>query len=437
MSDPIRLTLSAAAEQIRLGKLTAVELTRSALQRIEQIDPRVLAWARLAPDAMQQAERLDALLQRGHYFGPLHGVPLGVKDIFCTAGLETSAGSPILKGFIPGTDAEAVKRLRGAGAVILGKTATTEFACYDPAPTRNPHDLEHSPGGSSAGSAAAVAAFMCFGALGTQTAGSILRPAAYCGVTGLKPTYDLVSRQGVIPLAWSLDHVGPISRTAADAALLFDAIRRPGSREEPEVSLQGRSIGIPDRYFFEGADAQVLADFEQAIPLFERVGLRVQQVRLPELFEVGAQAGNLILRVEAAAFHQHWFLSRADGYSPKLRALIEAGLKIPGVSYLRAQQVRRAAAGQMRELFERIDFLATPAAPTPAPRGLASTGDPKFNLPFTTFGVPALAVPTGRASSGLPLGLQLVTRYFGEKMLLRLGSAIEQEALDARPVPDI
>ncbi len=427
MNDPTKLSLSEAAEQIRLGELSAVELTRLTLQRIEQTDARLLAWSRLAPDAIQQAERLDEMLQGGRYLGPLHGLPVGLKDIFYTAGLETSAGSPILKGFVPDTDAEAVRLLRAAGAVILGKTATTEFACYDPAPTRNPHNLEHTPGGSSSGSAAAVAAHMCFGALGTQTAGSILRPAAYCGVVGLKPTYDSASRRGVVPLAWSLDHVGPIARTVGDAGLLFDAIRKPGSRLEPDASLEGRSIGIPDRYFFETAAPEVLAGFEQATRLFEPLGLRVERIRLPELFEAGVRAGSVIMRVEAAAFHQPWFLSRADDYSPKLRALIEVGLNIPGASYLRAQQVRRAATQQMRELFEKVDFLATPTTSTPAPKGLSSTGDPGFNAPFTTFGFPALAVPIGDTPDRLPLGLQLATRHFGERMLLRLGLALERE----------
>ena len=218
--------------------------------------------------------------------------------------------------------------------------------------------------------------------------------------------------------------MGPIARTVGDAGLLFDAIRKPESKLEP-ASLDDCSIGIPDRYFFETAAPEALAGFERATRVFEPLGLRAG----------GIQAGSLIMRVEAATFHQAWFLSRADDYSTKLRALIEVGLSIPGGSYLRAQQVRRAAAQQMRELFEEVDFLATPATSIRAPKGLSSTGDPGFNAPFTTFGFPALTVPIGATPERLPVGLQLATRYFGERMLLRLAVAIERETVSVRPEP--
>lgn len=426
-----RLTLLEASRRVHAGELTPVDLTRAVLRRIEQVEPQILAWARLCPEeALAEAESLTRLLRDGTDLGPLHGIPVGVKDIFHTAGIETSAGSSILKGFVPERDAEAVKNLRSAGAIILGKTATTEFAFLDPAPTRNPRNPEHTPGGSSSGSAAAVAAEMCYGALGTQTGGSILRPAAYCGIVGLKPTYDLVSREGVVPLAWSLDHVGPLARTVADAALLLEgAVGGAGFRAMTLLSEEQRAtIGIPDRFFLEKADEETKAAFSRAMRTLETLGLQVHELRLPDLFEEGVNAGSVIFRVEAAAFHEEWFRARRNEYGPKLAELVESGLAVSGVVCARAQQTRRAATAQMRECFRDVDFMATPATPTAAPKGLSSTGNYVFNGPFSTFGLPALSVPMGAAANGLPLGLQLAAGPFREESLLRLGMAFEAAA---------
>ncbi|HWU39245.1 MAG TPA: amidase, partial [Candidatus Acidoferrum sp.] len=225
LKQPWELTLVEASEMIAKGTLSPIELTRSVLDRISTVEPRILAWARTLPQqALTEAERLDWLLRQGTNLGPLHGIPLGIKDIYYTSGVETAAGSKVLAGFIPTFDAGVVRRLQQAGAILLGKTATTEFAYADPAVTRNPWKSNHTPGGSSSGSAAGVAAGMCLGAFGTQTGGSIVRPAAFCGVVGLKPTYGCVSRHGIIPFAWSLDHPGPIAKTVPDAAFLLGAV---------------------------------------------------------------------------------------------------------------------------------------------------------------------------------------------------------------------
>jgi aspartyl-tRNA(Asn)/glutamyl-tRNA(Gln) amidotransferase subunit A len=439
--EPCLLTISEAAELIRLRKLSPIELTRSMLAQIERLEPRILAWARLCPEeAMKDAEKTEALIRSGCHLGPLHGIPIGVKDVYFTSGLETSAGSPILKGFIPNQDAAALRSLRQAGAILLGKTATTEFACFDPAPTRNPYNLTHTPGGSSSGSAAAVAAHMCQGALGTQTSGSIIRPAAYCGIVGLKPTYDLVSRSGIIPLAWSLDHAGPLTKSVADAGLLLSAIAGNTSSPQPQkpdgatywwqgqgLPVANCSIGIPDRYFLCGADEPMLNAYSAAIDVLGRLGAKVRQVRLPDMFEAGVAAGRVVMRVEAAAFHWQWFQTRSGEYSPKLRALIEAGTRVPAVAYVRAQQVRRKATEQMCEFFKEVDLLATPATPTAAPAGLDSTGDPVFNAPFTFFGVPSLTIPMATTATGMPQGLQLAAGHFREATLLQLGCAYEKE----------
>jgi aspartyl-tRNA(Asn)/glutamyl-tRNA(Gln) amidotransferase subunit A len=439
MGEPWELTLAEAGELIRRGALSPVELTRSLLDRIAALEPRVQAWARTVPEqALAEAERLEDLLRWGTHLGPLHGIPVGIKDIYYTAGLETSAGSKILGGFVPTFDATVVRRLRKRGAILLGKTTTTEFAYFDPPPTRNPWNPGHTPGGSSSGSAAAVAAGMCPGAFGTQTGGSIVRPAAFCGVVGLKPTYGRVSRYGILAFAWSLDHPGPIARTVRDVALLLQAVagadprdptavprRVPAYTEALDEPPRGLIAGVPDRYFPERASGAVLATFQKAVGVLEELGILVREVRLPDAFEAGVEAGRVITHAEGAAFHLDWFRNRPHDYGPKLRALIEAGLMIPAASYLRAQQIRSVAIEAMRRLFSEVDVLITPATLGPAPEGLASTGDPVFNAPASTFGLPALGVPMGFAPSGLPLGLQILGRHFDEATVLRVGAAYE------------
>ncbi|MBI3988996.1 MAG: amidase [candidate division NC10 bacterium] len=439
MMEPYKLTLSEAADLIRAKRLSPVELIRSCLDRIEKVEPKVLAWARITPEeTLAEAERLERLLQAGTSLGPLHGIPIGVKDIFYTAGLATEAGTKILKGFVPSFDATVVKRLREAGAILLGKTTTTEFAYFDPAATRNPWNLDHTPGGSSSGSAAAVSAEMCLGAFGSQTAGSIIRPAAYCGVVGLKPTYGRVSRYGILPFAWTLDHPGPFAKTVRDIAILLEGIAGPDPLDAsttfaPRLTLlasldappSGLIVGVPDRYFPERSDPSVASAFKEVLKVLEGLGMRIREVTLPESFEAGVEAGRLIMHVEGAAAHLDRFKARGAEYSPKLKALIEAGMLVPGVSYLRAQQVRAVAIQAMRGLFQEIDLLATPATPTPAPEGLRSTGDPVFNLPFTTFGLPALTVPMGFSPAGLPVGLQLIGRPFEEALVFRAGQVYE------------
>lgn len=439
MGEAWELTLAEASDLIRTGALSPVDLVRSHLDRIAAVEPHLLAWARTLPEqALAEAERLEKLLQEGTHLGPLHGIPVGIKDIYYTAGVETSGGSRVLAGFIPTFGATVVRRLRAAGAIVLGKTATTEFAYADPAPTRNPWNPEHTPGGSSSGSAAAIAAGMCLGAFGTQTVGSIVRPAAFCGVVGLKPTYGRVSRYGILPLAWSLDHPGPMAKTVRDAALLLGAVagsdpNDPGAAHRPVPRYAemlgdppgGLTAGIPDRYFPERASPAVMAAFQEAVRVIEGLGVRIREVRLPACFEAGVEAGRVILHAEAAAFHRDRFRARRQEYGPKLAALIEAGLLVPAASYLRAQQVRSEAIAAVRRLLAEVDVLLAPAAPGPAPEGLGSTGDPVFNAPSSTFGLPSLGVPMGFAPPGLPLGLQIVGRHFDEATILRLGAAYE------------
>ena len=458
MTEPYALSLSEAAAAITGRRLTPVDLLDSTVGRIREVDPRVLAWARVCiEDAQREARRLTDLQTAGTMLGPLHGIPIGVKDIFYTAGVETACGSRIMAGFVPGYDATAVARLRQAGAIILGKTHTTEFASFDPSPARNPWALDHTPGGSSSGSAAALAARMCQGALGSQTSGSIVRPAAFCGIVGLKPTFGRVSRHGVHPLAWTLDHPGPMARTVRDVAVLLEVIagsdphdpatlaappvpRYAAALESPgaEGGALGRvRIGVPDRYFTDGLDPEAARASQEAVDTLGRLGGRVQPVTLPALFEAGMEAHELIHNVEAAAVHIETYRTRAADYGQKLRAIIETGFQVPGPTYVRAQQIRTRLIDAMRTLLTEVDVLATPAALGPAPRGLAATGSPVLNRPFSFLGFPSLTVPCGRTDAGLPLGLQLAGRPFDEITLLRAAAAFEAATPWARHVPPL
>jgi aspartyl-tRNA(Asn)/glutamyl-tRNA(Gln) amidotransferase subunit A len=307
VTEPCQWGISDAARAIRERRISSTELVDSLLARIDRCEPQVQAWARLDRDQLrEEASCCDAEVQRGRWRGPLHGVPVGIKDNFATRGLETCAGSCLLAGNVPQEDADAVSRLRGAGALVLGKTAMTVFAAMDPAPTRNPWNLQHTPGGSSSGSAAAVAARMCAAALGTQTAGSVVRPAAYCGVVGLKPTYGAVSRKGLVPCAWSMDHVGVLARSTDDVAAVFRAIAS-GASARACANEAGITIGVPDRYFFDAMDAEVGAAFEQAVALLRQAGAEVISLSLPPGFEALVEAGIITMYAEMGAYHRDRF----------------------------------------------------------------------------------------------------------------------------------
>jgi len=425
-TDPSGLTIAAARRQLQAGLLSCEELVTACLARIEELDPTIQAWVRLrAEPALDEARAIDAGTDGATIDRPLAGIPVGLKDIIATAGLETSAGSRVLRGWVPDDDAVAVRRLRRHGAIVLGKTVTTEFASADPAPTRNPADPAHTPGGSSAGSAAAVAADQCLGALGTQTAGSILRPAAYCGAVGFKPTYDAVSREGVIPLAWSMDHVGPITKTVEDAALLYEALRGEPPTAGPPPDGHRFTVGVTDRYF-DTDDPHMVAAFGTALAAARELGWDVRTVRLPASFEAAAQAAMVVITAEIAAVHEDWFREQPDAYGPQLRELIEAGQRILAATYLRGQRLRRQATEEMRALFDDVDLVMTPTTPAPAPSGFGTTGDASYNLPFSSFGMPALSVPVPASTTHLPTGVQFVADHHWEAGLLEAGRRFDR-----------
>jgi aspartyl-tRNA(Asn)/glutamyl-tRNA(Gln) amidotransferase subunit A len=435
---------------IRKREVSPVEVTEACLKRIEALEPMLKAWATLdAAGAMAAARHCEQVLQRGEMAGPLCGVPVGLKDIFYTAGLRTAAGSRVYADFVPTYDATSVVRLQQAGAIRLGKTVTTEFATADPSPTHNPWNTAHTPGGSSSGSAAAVAARMVPVALGSQTGGSTLRPAAYNGIVGLKPTYGRISRYGVIPVSWCLDHVGILVRSVEDAALVLQAVagydaHDPGSLADPigmyTTAVQQADtpprIGVLQEFFTEAADAETRQHTEAVVTQLSRAGAVVREVALPESFGSVLAAQRIIMHVEVAAFHDQMFLTQREQYGPRLRESIESGHVIPAVEYLRAQRLRRLFQQDVEQMLSAVDVLLTPATPTPAPRNLSTTGDARFQSPWTYAGVPALALPSGLSQDTMPMGIQLIAPARQEERLLRAARWCER-TLDVTLTPPV
>ncbi|MCS6925784.1 MAG: amidase [Candidatus Binatia bacterium] len=443
------LTLSAAAEQIRTGQVSPVDLVRACLERIDRLESRLQAWVTLDRDGALAAARYhEAEIQRGVYRGPLHGIPLGLKDIFYTAGLKTTMGSPIYADFVPDYDATVVQFLKEAGAVILGKCQTTEFAALAPSPTRNPWNLEHTPGGSSSGSAAAVAASMCYGALGSQTYGSTIRPAAYCGCVGLKPTYGRVSTFGMFALAWSLDHVGIFARTVTDVAHLLQVLAGDDPRDPACVPLpvpdyvrgldaaQPPRLGLVRKFFWEKADEETRKHTEAVAARLARAGARVEEVQLPASFAGVPEAHFAMLYAESAASHRELYAQHKARYSPQMQELVEKGLTVSGIDYVALRRHQQRFRHDLDALCRTVDALLTPATPAPAPRGFATTGDPTFNGPASFSGLPSLGLPSGLSADGLPLGIQLVSAAFAEERLLAVGKWCEA-VLDFRQTPPL
>ena len=429
---PAQLTAAEAARRIGDGTLSSEELVEGCLERIRQTDSAIQAWAFLDEElARTQARAADELRRSGKPVGPLCGVPVGIKDIFDTADMPTENGTPLHNGRAPRKDAAAVAMLRAAGAVILGKTVTTECAYFHPGKTRNPHNPEHTPGGSSSGSAAAVAAGMVPLAIGSQTNGSVIRPAAFCGTYGFKPTHGLVPRTGALVLSRALDHVGFFARSIEDLALAAEVLvggdegdpdTRPRARapfrqiaaEEPPVEPVLAFIKTPH---WEHADADTKDAFAE---LRETLGERVEEV---ELFPSAVEAWDwhqTIMETEMAAnLEREWQKGRSK-LSDKLRSLIERGREVKAVDYLSALRTIGPLNANFDDLFmQRYDAILTPAAPGTAPKGLASTGNPAFCTLWTLIGLPAVSLPLMRGANGLPLGVQLVGRRGFDARLMR------------------
>jgi Asp-tRNA(Asn)/Glu-tRNA(Gln) amidotransferase A subunit family amidase len=427
---PNNLTIAAASREIASGNLSPKTLLKACLDRIDALEDRIKAWAFLDREgAVAQAGRLEKELAGGTPRSPLHGIPIGIKDIMYVAGLPNTAGSSILKDFIPEFDATLVSRLRKAGAVILGKTITTPFACFDPAETCNPWNIGHTPGGSSSGSAAAVASGMCLAAMGSQTGGSITRPAAFCGIVGLKPTLGRVSVHGVVPVSFNLDHPGPLARSVEDAAIILQVIAGhdpsdslslsdPPLRYLPEPLSRPPRIGLIKEYFYAHADDSMTSATENAMALLRTGGAEFVEVDLPKSFDSLHQSHRTIMVCEGAAYHDDLFRQHKKEYPPGLRSLVEEGLAASAVTYAKARRHQIDYKLDIQSAFQNVDILLTPATRTPALATLDSTGDPAFNSPWSYAGLPTVSLPVELTPSGLPAAIQLVGPPLSEAPLL-------------------
>jgi len=425
------MTATDLRDRLARGEFSATDLTEAVLARIAEEEPQIGAFAFLDPElARKSAAAVDAYRGTGRALGPLHGLPVGVKDIIDTKDMPTENGTPIDAGRRPGNDATVVQRLRAAGAVIIGKTVTTEFASRYPGGTRNPHHRDHTPGGSSSGSAAAVASGMVPLAIGTQTAGSVIRPASFCGVVGFKPTHGLIPRTGILSQERTLDTVGVFARTVADAALLADAIagHDPLDRDTrivPPPRLLDTALSDPPvtpalafvkTPVWDEAAAETKEGFTE---LVEALGDACAEVALPEIFSESARAQRTLMLAGFARNLGNYYVRGKDKLSDHARETIEEGRKVTAVDYLEALDWREALNNGLEQLFERYDAIVTPSAPGEAPRDLSTTGDPVFNAMWTLCGVPAVTVPLLEGPNGLPVGAQLVGRRGEDARLLR------------------
>lgn len=451
-----------AAEEIHSGIITPAELVLETLERIDELDGEIHAYiTAMREQALADAERAEREMRTGLYRSQLHGIPIAIKDLIAVQDVRLTAGSKVLADYVAREDAAVVELLRKAGAVIIGKANTHEFAygTYTP-PTRNPWDLSRIPGGSSGGSAAALAAGMCLGAIGSDTGGSIRIPAACCGVTGLKPTYGRVSCYGVIPLSWSLDAVGPLGRSAQDCALLFDAIsgydpRDPNSVsgppgrasatliEGPEgrgpLSLQGLRLGVLSDSFVAPLDAEVRAAWQAALLVLKEEGAEAVDVDVQRpMLEIY----RTIQMPEASLAHMEkgWLTEHLEDYSDVTRSRLQAGQAIAAVDYLRAQHSRRIFSSNLRAVMQSVDALVLPTIPMPAitieqiDQDISIDGITEnatvallsLTMPFNLAGLPAISFPCGFTATGLPIGLQVVGKPFEEAMILRIAHAYQQ-----------
>jgi Asp-tRNA(Asn)/Glu-tRNA(Gln) amidotransferase A subunit family amidase len=416
-------------EDLRAGQLLLPDFLAQIEAQFTQNEPSILAFlpeedrfTRLHEEAETLVLSYPDLIKRPLLFGAL----AGVKDIFHIEGFTTQAGSRLPSDLLQGEEAKSVTRLKEAGALIFGKTVTTEFAYFSPGPTRNPHNLEHTPGGSSSGSAAAVAAGFCHLALGTQTIGSIIRPASFCGVVGLKPNYDRISREGVIPLSPSLDHVGffvPDVESAIDAARVLYR-----DWAEPIEPLKKPRLGIPQGPYLQSASPVGLAHFESVCKLLENAGYELQHIQVMSDFAEIKSRHDVIMSAEAAQVHADWFREYEELYSAKFTELIRRGQQINNDQLQEAFSARDNFRSEIRRTFldHNLDVWICPSAVGTAPRGLESTGDPVMNLPWTQAGLPAINLPAGKNQVGLPLGLQVVGNWYKDESLLFWAKDLEK-----------
>ena len=457
------MTIQEAAEALRARRVSSEELTKLAIERIDRLNARLRAFITVCADqAIQQARRADAAMAADRHRGPLHGIPMAVKDLFFTRGVRTTGGSRIFENFVPEEDAAVVERLESAGAVMLGKlnmhelgygitSANPHFGAVS-----NPWNPEHSPGGSSGGSGAAVAAHMVYAAMGSDTGGSVRIPAAFCGVVGLKPTYGRISRYGAMPLGYSLDHMGLLARSVRDAAIVLNSVaghdrRDPTSSRHPVVdyvpnegcSIRGLRIGFPQNFYFERLDPEVESSVRDAIARAESLGAQIKPIRVPDVDALNAIA-RVILLSEASATLEP-YLNERKHFGADVLALLDQGRLLSATDYINAQRLRRKMLHEFDRLWSEVDCLVTPTTPNTAPRigeSIVRLGGREEDVRLASssltrginvLGLPALSLPCGLSSDNLPIGLQIIGPAFEEALVLRVGAALEDADVGIPP----
>jgi len=455
--DLTALGLAEASELVRKRRVSPVELTEACLARIERLNPVLNAFITVTHDAaLAQAREAEREIQRGRWRGRLHGIPIALKDLFDTAGIKTTAASALFKGRIPAEDAEVVRRLKAAGAVLIGKTNMVEFAYGGNAAVshfgavHNPWSLDRNPGGSSSGSAAAVAAGLCYGALGSDTAGSVRMPSSLCGIVGLKPTFGLISTRGVIPLSWSCDHVGPMTRTVEDAALMlqvvagYDAadtnsvrVNVPDYRSALHRPPSALRVGIPRDFFFDDLDPEIDAAIRKSLGTIERITARVQDVVLPAPAGRQESVRAAVRAAEAYAYHSQWVEKTPELYQPETLLRVRGGAAVTARAYIQGRRDLADARRVIEQIFESVDVLVTPTTPVPPTTLAEISADVSASLrlgapyvrntsPFNVYGIPTISVPCGFTSAGLPIGLQISGPNDGEALVFQLAAAYER-----------
>ena len=457
VTENLPLSLAALAAALQERRLSPVEVVNSLLERIESEDAKLNAFITVLPErALEEAARAEGEIMAGEYRGPLHGVPVGIKDLICTEGVRTTMGSAFFEDYVPDRSATVVSKLEEAGAILIGKTNTHEFA-YGPTgdnshfgPTRNPHDPGRIPGGSSGGSGAAVAAGLCYAALGSDTAASIRVPAALCGVVGMKPNFGRVSKSGAFPLAWTLDHVGPLSRTVEDNALLLNTLagydeQDPFSVDRPAEDftrnlrrpVQGGVVGVPASHYFEHVEDEVERRVREAVEVFRSLGAEVREVEIPHLPET-LKAQRVILAVEAYTIHKERLENEPERFGDEISSRLRDAEHLKAHRYAKAQQVtKRRSLEAFEHALKEVDVLLTPTVPIAATEigqrevniggheELVFSALTRFTGPTNLNGLPSLSVPCGLTRSGLPVGLQIIGRPFDEATVYRYGHAYE------------
>ena len=438
------MTIAEAAAALQAKKISSRELTEDALERIAHENPRLNAFLTITRElAVARAMAMDDELARGVDRGPLHGLPVAHKDLMMTRGVPTTAGSRIFEEFVPDHDAVVVQKLNDAGMVMVGKTGLHELAygitSNNPhfGAVRNPWDTERIPGGSSGGSGSAVAADLVFVATGTDTGGSIRIPSSFCGTVGLKPTYERVSRRGVLPLGLTLDHIGPMTRTVRDCAVAFQAMAKTPSGYVPgaDVDIKGLRVGLPQNYYLERLDPEVSAAVRRAVQTAAALGARIIEIRVPDIDAINV-VGRVLLLVEAVS-NLGPYLDRREDFGADVLALLDQGRMVSGAEYADAQRLRRLQIAEFSKLWAQVDCIFTPATPTPAPKIGQTTIDiggvaedvrlatTRFMRAINVLGIPSLAMPCGFTQAGLPIGLQILGSPGAEDTLLRVGAQME------------